>query len=62
MGSVAPEIFQSVKPAFFDVENVDDYLHVIEHDPLAGGNAIDGYWSCGVLLLQLRLNLTRDGF
>ena len=32
---VAPEIFQAVELAFFAAENVDDDLHVIEHDPLA---------------------------
>ena len=39
---VAPKIFETVKGALGLMEDMDNYLQVIEHDPLAGGKTIDG--------------------
>ena len=39
-GSVAPQILETVELAFLAMENVHDHLHVIEHDPLAGGKSV----------------------
>jgi len=44
------------------VEDVHDHLHVIEHDPLAGGKAIDCRRSNPVILFQLGLDFRGDRF
>jgi hypothetical protein len=37
---VAPEIFEAVELAFLAAEDMDDDLHVIDHDPLARREAV----------------------
>jgi len=59
-GSVAPKIFQAVEAALFRMENVHDHLHVIEYDPLAGGESVDRGRTHGMIFLELRFDLTRD--
>ena len=39
------------------VEDMDDYLQIIEHDPLAGRKSVDRGRANTVILLQLRLDL-----
>ena len=39
---VAPKVFETVKGAFGLMEDMDNYLEIIEHDPLAGGKSVDG--------------------
>ena len=60
-GRVAPEIFQTVKSTFVPVKDVNHYLQVIEHDPLARGKTV--YCSCGdfVVLLQSSFNFAGNG-
>ena len=59
---VAPEIFERVEAALFRVEDVHDHLHVIEHDPLAGGKAVHGRSAHTMILLEPRLDLAGDRF
>ena len=47
---VAPKVFQTVKGAFGLMENMDNYLEIIEHDPLAGGKSVDGGRTNAVIL------------
>jgi len=37
---IAPEILEAVELAFLATKDVHDDLHVIEHDPLAGGKSV----------------------
>jgi hypothetical protein len=39
---VAPKVFETVKGAFGLMEDMNNYLEIIEHDPLAGGKSVDG--------------------
>jgi hypothetical protein len=39
---VTPKVFETVKGAFGLMEDMDNYLEIIEHDPLAGGKSIYG--------------------
>ena len=38
---VAPKVFETVKGAFGLMEDMDNYLEIIEYDPLAGGKSVD---------------------
>ena len=38
---VAPKVLQTVKSAFVAMENVDDHLQVIEHNPLTSREPVD---------------------
>jgi hypothetical protein len=42
------------------VKNVNDHLHVIEHDPLAGGEAIHGNGAHAVVVLKAALDFARN--
>lgn len=42
------------------MEDVDDDLQVIEHNPLAGRKSIDRRRPNGVIFLETRLNFVRD--
>ena len=44
------------------MEDVDNDLEIIEHDPLAGGKTVHGYGFDFVVLLQACRNFTRDRF
>ena len=59
---VAPEVFQTIKGAFGLVKDVDNYLQVIEHHPLAGWKPVDCHWSNRMILSQSRFNLICDRF
>jgi hypothetical protein len=48
--SVAPKVFETVKGAFGLMEDMDNYLEIIEHDPLAGGKSVDGGRANAVVL------------
>jgi hypothetical protein len=61
-GRVAPEIFQTVKGTFVPVKDMDNYLQIIEHDPLAGWKSVNRYGSNGMVLSQSCFNFIRDGF
>ncbi len=61
-GRVAPEIFQTVKGTFVPVEDVNHYLQVIEHDPLARRKSVNRHRSNGMILAQSRLDFICDGF
>ena len=60
--SIAPKILQSVEIAFLPVEDVYDYLHVIEQNPLTRRETIDRRRSCLVIFPQPRFDLARNGF
>jgi hypothetical protein len=49
-GGVAPKVFETVKGAFGLMEDMDNYLEIIEHDPLAGGKSVDGGSANAVVL------------
>jgi hypothetical protein len=49
-GGVAPKVFETVKDAFGLMEDMDNYLEIIEHDPLAGGKSVDGGSANAVVL------------
>ena len=44
------------------MEDVDDHLQVIEHDPLTGRKSVDCYRTHRVVLFQSRFNLARNRF
>lgn len=48
---VTPEIFQTVKRSLFVMKDVDDNLQIIEHDPLAGRETVNGHGPQLVILL-----------
>ena len=47
---VTPKVFETVKGAFGLMEDMDNYLEIIEHDPLTGGKSVDGSRANGVIL------------
>jgi hypothetical protein len=47
---VAPKVFETVKGAFGLMEDMDNYLEIIEHDPLAGRKSVDGGRANAVIL------------
>jgi hypothetical protein len=47
---VAPKVFETVKGAFGLMEDMDDYLEIIEHDPLACRKSVDGGRANAVIL------------
>ena len=47
---VAPKVFETVKGAFGLMEDMDNYLEIIEYDPLAGGKSVDGGRANAVIL------------
>jgi hypothetical protein len=49
-GGVAPKVFETVKGAFGLMEDMDNYLEIIEHDPLAGRKSVDGGRANAVIL------------
>jgi hypothetical protein len=57
---VAPQIFQTIERAFVAMEHVDNYLEIIQHDPLTGRETIDGRGAHGVIFFQPRFNFTGD--
>lgn len=57
---VAPEVFEAVERALFRVENVDDHVGVIGHDPLTHGEAVDRHRAHAVVLFQAFLELVDD--
>jgi hypothetical protein len=59
---VAPKILQAVKSAFVSMKNVDNYLQVIEDDPLAGREPVDCHGSNRMILSQPRFNFICDCF
>jgi len=59
---VAPEILEAVKRAFVPMKNVDNYLQIIEHDPLTGWKAVNRRWSNRAVLSQPGFNFIGDGF
>ena len=59
---VAPKIFQAVKRPFVSVKDMDNYLQIIEHDPLAGWKPVNRHGSNGMVLSQTRLNFVCDCF
>jgi len=61
-GRVTPEIFQTVKGTFVAVKDVDHYLQVIEHNPLAGWKSVNRHGSNGMILSQSCFDFIRDGF
>ena len=61
-GRVAPEIFQTVKGTFVSVEDVNHYLQVIQHDPLAGGESVNRHGSNGMALSQSCFDFICNGF
>jgi len=44
------------------MEDMDDHLQIIEHDPLAGRKSVDRGRANTVMLFQLRLDLARNRF
>ena len=48
---VAPKVFQTVEGAFGLMKDMDNYLEIIEHDPLAGGKSVNGGRANTVILL-----------
>jgi hypothetical protein len=49
--SIAPKVFQTVEVAFGLMKDMDNYLEIIEHDPLAGGKSINRARANTVILL-----------
>jgi len=47
---IAPKVFEAVKGAFGLMEDMDNYLEIIEHDPLAGRKSVDGGRANAVIL------------
>jgi hypothetical protein len=48
---VAPKVFQAVEDAFGLMKDMNNYLEIIEHDPLAGGKSVNGGRANTVILL-----------
>ena len=48
---VAPKVFQTVEGAFGLMKDMNNYLEIIEHDPLAGGKSVNGGRANTVILL-----------
>ena len=44
------------------MEDMDDYMQIIEHDPLAGWKSIDCGRANTLILFQLGFDLTRNRF
>ncbi len=44
------------------MKNVDDYLQIIEHHPLAGGKSVNCHRSQRILLAQVCLNFVGNRF
>ncbi len=61
-GRVAPEIFQTVEGTFVAVKDVNHYLQVVEHDPLAGWKSVNRHRSNGMVLSQSCFDFICDGF
>ncbi len=60
--SVAPEIFEAVVGALIFVEDMDDHVRVIGHDPLAEREAVDGHRCDAVLILEAVVQIACDRF
>jgi len=48
---VAPKVFQTVEGAFGLMKDMDNYLQIIEHHPLAGGKSVNSGRANTVILL-----------
>ena len=57
---VGPEIFERVVVAFFLMENVDDHIRIIRHDPLTQREAVDARRANVVLLAQPILQFAHE--
>src|SRR5207302_4428327 len=47
---VAPKVFQAVEGAFGLMKDMDNYLEIIEHEPLTGGKSVNGSRANAVIL------------
>ena len=59
---VAPKVLQAVKSAFVPMKHVNNYLQIIEHDPLAGRETVNCHRSNRMILTQPRFNFICDCF
>lgn len=57
---VGPEIFERVEVAFFLMENVDDHIRKIRHDPLAQRETVDPRRADVVLFAQTIFQLAHE--
>lgn len=57
---VGPELFERVVVAFFLMENVDDHIRKIRHDPLAQREAVDPRRADVVLFAQTIFQLAHE--
>ena len=59
---IAPKIFQRVKPPFLGVENVNQHVIVVDHQPLAGWDSFRRKRGQAKFLVQTFSNPRTNGF